>query len=106
MQREREFNKKRKKLKRRKDCKNKENKNNHKKYDWRMALIKNRNLCSNKYCINFFISTLNMSSDPQIYVRGFSKNCKESDLKESFNKYGNIKEVRLIRDYAFIVHLI
>lgn len=44
-----------------------------------------------------------MSSDPQIYVRGFSKNCRQSDLKDSFNKYGNIKEVRLIRDYAFIV---
>ena len=43
-------------------------------------------------------------SDPQIYVRGFSKNCRESDLKDAFAKYGTIREVRLIRDYAFIVN--
>jgi RNA recognition motif-containing protein len=43
-------------------------------------------------------------SDPQIYVRGFPKSTREADLKELFGKYGAIREVRIIRDYAFIVN--
>jgi RNA recognition motif-containing protein len=43
-------------------------------------------------------------SDPQIYVRGFPKTTRESDLKDLFGKYGSIREVRIIRDYAFIVN--
>ena len=43
-------------------------------------------------------------SDPQIYVRGFPKSTRESDLKDLFGKYGSIREVRIIRDYAFIVN--
>ena len=41
--------------------------------------------------------------DPQIYVRGFPKYTTEEDLKTAFSPYGEIREVRMIRDYAFIV---
>jgi len=41
--------------------------------------------------------------DPQIYVRGFPKYTSEEDLRAVFNNYGDIKEIRMIRDYAFIV---
>jgi len=41
--------------------------------------------------------------DPQIYVRGFPKYTSEEDLKVAFSGFGDIKEVRMIRDYAFIV---
>ena len=41
--------------------------------------------------------------DPQIYVRGFPKFTSEEDLRAAFNSFGEIKEVRMIRDYAFIV---
>jgi RNA recognition motif-containing protein len=41
--------------------------------------------------------------DPQIYVRGFPKYTTEEDLKAAFGPYGEIREVRMIRDYAFIV---
>lgn len=41
--------------------------------------------------------------DPQIYVRGFPKYTSEEDLKTAFGAYGEIKEIRMIRDYAFIV---
>lgn len=41
--------------------------------------------------------------DPQIYVRGFPKFTSEEDLRAAFNQFGEIKEVRMIRDYAFIV---
>ena len=43
--------------------------------------------------------------DPQIYVRGFPKYTSEEDLKAAFGAYGEIKEIRMIRDYAFIVPL-
>ena len=43
--------------------------------------------------------------DPQIYVRGFPKYTSEEDLKSAFSSFGEIKEVRMIRDYAFIVSL-
>jgi RNA recognition motif-containing protein len=43
--------------------------------------------------------------DPQIYVRGFSKSTAEDDLRTAFGAFGSIKEVRMIRDYAFIVTL-
>ncbi len=42
-------------------------------------------------------------SDPQIYVRGFPKSCRQNELKQLFIKFGAIREVRIIRDYAFIV---
>lgn len=41
--------------------------------------------------------------DPQIYVRGFAKYTAEEDLRSAFGGFGTIKEVRMIRDYAFIV---
>lgn len=41
--------------------------------------------------------------DPQIYVRGFAKHTTEEDLRNSFSPYGDIREIRMIRDYAFIV---
>lgn len=41
--------------------------------------------------------------DPQIYVRGFPKYTSEEDLRVAFSNFGDIKEVRMIRDYAFIV---
>lgn len=41
--------------------------------------------------------------DPQIYVRGFPKYTAEEDLRTAFGAFGTIKEVRMIRDYAFIV---
>jgi hypothetical protein len=41
--------------------------------------------------------------DPQIYVRGFPKYTTEEDLRTAFSTFGDIKEVRMIRDYAFIV---
>ena len=41
--------------------------------------------------------------DPQIYVRGFPKYTSEEDLKAAFGVFGDIKEIRMIRDYAFIV---
>lgn len=44
--------------------------------------------------------------DPQIYVRGFPKFTSEEDLRGIFSAYGEIKEIRMIRDYAFIVHLL
>lgn len=43
--------------------------------------------------------------DPQIYVRGFAKYTTEEDLRSAFGAFGDIKEVRMIRDYAFIVPL-
>jgi RNA recognition motif-containing protein len=42
--------------------------------------------------------------DPQIYVRGFPKYTTEEDLKTAFSPHGDIREVRMIRDYAFIVN--
>lgn len=41
--------------------------------------------------------------DPQIYVRGFPKYTSEEDLRNIFSTFGDIKEIRMIRDYAFIV---
>lgn len=41
--------------------------------------------------------------DPQIYVRGFPKYTTEEELRSIFGVYGDIREVRMIRDYAFIV---
>ena len=41
--------------------------------------------------------------DPQIYVRGFPKYTTEEDLRSAFGSSGEIKEIRMIRDYAFIV---
>jgi RNA recognition motif-containing protein len=41
--------------------------------------------------------------DPQIYVRGFPKYTTEEELRSIFSVYGDIREVRMIRDYAFIV---
>ena len=46
-----------------------------------------------------------MSSEPQIYIRGFPKSTVEKDLERKFEKFGTIKEVRIINAYAFIVHL-
>ncbi len=43
--------------------------------------------------------------DPQIYVRGFPKYTTEEDLKAAFGPFGEIREVRMIRDYAFIVRV-
>jgi RNA recognition motif-containing protein len=43
--------------------------------------------------------------DPQIYVRGFPKYTTEEDLRSAFGNYGDIKEIRMIRDYAFIVNI-
>ena len=45
-------------------------------------------------------------SEPQIYVRGFPKYTSEDDLKESFAKFGDVREIRMIRDYAFLVQKI
>ena len=41
--------------------------------------------------------------DPQIYVRGFPKYTTEDELRSVFGKFGDIREIRMIRDYAFIV---
>lgn len=41
--------------------------------------------------------------DPQIYVRGFPKYTTEEELRSIFGAYGDIREIRMIRDYAFIV---
>lgn len=41
--------------------------------------------------------------DPQIYVRGFPKYTTEEELRSIFGAFGDIREVRMIRDYAFIV---
>lgn len=43
--------------------------------------------------------------DPQIYVRGFPKYTSEEDLRAAFGAFGDIKEIRMIRDYAFIVYI-
>jgi RNA recognition motif-containing protein len=43
--------------------------------------------------------------DPQIYIRGFPKTTTEEELRTTFSTFGDIKEVRMIRDYAFIVIL-
>lgn len=50
----------------------------------------------------FIIIYLNMG-DPQIYVRGFPKYTSEEELRTAFGTFGDIKEIRMIRDYAFIV---
>lgn len=43
-------------------------------------------------------------SNPQIYIRGFSKTVKEKDLEPLFEKFGKIKEARIVNgSYAFIV---
>ena len=42
-------------------------------------------------------------SEPQIYIRGFPKSTTEKDLEKNFEKFGSIKEVRIINAYAFIV---
>jgi hypothetical protein len=44
--------------------------------------------------------------DPQIYVRGFPKYTSEEDLRAAFSPFGEIREVRMIRDYAFIVRVV
>ncbi len=44
-----------------------------------------------------------MSDSAQIYIRGFSRNTKEKDLQTLFEKFGKIKEARIINAYAFIV---
>ena len=36
-------------------------------------------------------------------MRGFAKHTTEEDLRNSFSPYGDIREIRMIRDYAFIV---
>jgi RNA recognition motif-containing protein len=41
--------------------------------------------------------------DPQIYVRGFAKYTTEEELRNIFAAFGDIREIRMIRDYAFIV---
>jgi RNA recognition motif-containing protein len=43
--------------------------------------------------------------DPQIYVRGFPKYTTDEELKTAFGVFGEIREVRMIRDYAFIVRV-
>ena len=50
--------------------------------------------------------TYYLMSEPQIYVRGFPKYTSEDDLKESFAKFGDVREIRMIRDYAFLVQRI
>ena len=42
----------------------------------------------------------------QIYVRGFSKSIRESELKETFQEAGKVKEVNIKNGYAFIVKII
>ena len=42
--------------------------------------------------------------DPQIYVRGFPKYTTEDELRTIFGVHGDIREIRMIRDYAFIVY--
>jgi RNA recognition motif-containing protein len=44
-----------------------------------------------------------MSDSAQIYVRGYPKKIGEQDLKKFFLKFGKVEEVRLMRDYAFVV---
>lgn len=39
----------------------------------------------------------------QIYVKGFGRNTGEEELKKLCGAYGEVKEVRVIRDYAFVV---
>ena len=51
-----------------------------------------------------FYQYLIYMGDPQIYVRGFPKYTSEEDLKAAFGAFGDIKEIRMIRDYAFIVN--
>ena len=40
---------------------------------------------------------------PQIYIKGFSKITTTEELQQLFSKYEGIHNVRIIKDYAFIV---
>jgi RNA recognition motif-containing protein len=44
-----------------------------------------------------------MSGTGQIYVRGYPRRIGEQDLKKHFSRFGSVTEVRLMRDFAFIV---
>ena len=38
-----------------------------------------------------------------VYVRGFPKRTGERDLEKLFAQIGSVNEVRMVRDFAFIV---
>lgn len=40
-----------------------------------------------------------------IYVRGFTKRTGERDLETLFEKVGTVSDVRMVRDFAFIVRM-
>ena len=39
----------------------------------------------------------------QIYIKGFSRVTSKDDLRDFFRNYQGIDDVRMIKDYAFIV---
>ena len=39
----------------------------------------------------------------QIYIKGFSRATSKEDLRDFFRNYQGIDDVRMIKDYAFIV---
>lgn len=47
---------------------------------------------------------LEIMSNSEIFVGGFSRNTTEDDLKHHFNKFGNIHQISMKNGYAFIVH--
>lgn len=38
-----------------------------------------------------------------IYVRGFPRRTGERDLEKLFQTYGSVNDVRMVRDFAFVV---
>lgn len=44
-----------------------------------------------------------MSGTGQIYVRGYAKKTGEQDLKKYFAPFGKIEEIKMLKDFAFVV---
>lgn len=44
-------------------------------------------------------------SEGQIYVRGYAKKVGEQDLKKIFTSVGTVSEVKMFRDYSFVVNI-
>ena len=52
-----------------------------------------------------FKNLANNKMQSQIYIKGFSRSTTKDDLRDFFRDYEGIDDVRLIKDYAFIVRL-
>lgn len=40
-----------------------------------------------------------------VYIRGFSKRTVKEDIKDTFRKYGKIRDINMKNGYAFVVNI-